>query len=193
MSRVFRRLASTSSNVSAAEAAKEILGRYGGKPVSVREQLIDANHLRLMSLTLGRSKLHEKVSLDADGAPVDGTPLPAGYHWIYFTPTDRENTLGIDGTDKTLNPLAPWQRRMWAGGSMEWAQDPKKILRVGQRVRETTEITSAEEKTMRNGDSMILAGLVKTFENEHGVALVDKRLVALTPSKSRAMSNELTT
>ena len=73
---------------------------------------------------------------------------------------------------------------------MEWAQDPKKILRVGQRVKETTEITSAEEKAMRNGDSMILAGLVKTFENEHGVALVDKRLVALASSKSRAIANE---
>lgn len=177
MSRIFRRFASSASGSSAADAAKEILQRYGGKPVSIREQLIDANHARLLSVTLGRRNLHEKVSLDIDGAPVDGTPLPPGYHFIYFTPTMHEQDLGIDGTDKTLNPLSPWTRRMWAGGSMEWTQDPKKILRIGQKVEETTEITSAEEKTMRSGDSMILAGLVKTYENEHGVALVDRRCV----------------
>lgn len=177
MSRVFRRFASSSSGVSASEAAKEILQRYGGKPVSVREQLLDANQARLLSITLGRQDVHQKISLDSDGAPVEGTPLPPGYHLVYFTPTYQEQNLGIDGTDKTLNPLAPWQRRMWAGGSLEWTQDPKKILRIGQKVRETTEITSAEEKTMKSGDSMILAGLVKTFENEHGVALVDRRSV----------------
>ena len=66
---------------------------------------------------------------------------------------------------------------MWAGGSLEWTQDPKRILRIGQKVKETTEITSAEEKTMKSGDSMILAGLVKTFDKELGVGLVDRRLV----------------
>ena len=69
---------------------------------------------------------------------------------------------------------------MWAGGSLEWTQDPKRILRVGQKVRETTEITSAEEKTMKSGDSMILAGLVKTFENDNGVALVHRRWAVLS-------------
>lgn len=175
MSRIFRRFASTGP--SASEAAKEILQRYGGKPASVREQLLDANHARLLSVTLGRKIEHDYASLDLDGAPVNGSPLPPGYHWAYFTPTMHEEELGIDGTDKTLNPLAPWTRRMWAGGSFEWTQDPKRILRIGQKVKETTEITSAEEKTMKSGDSMILAGLVKTFENEHGVALVDRRLV----------------
>lgn len=180
MSRIFRRLASTASGPSASEAAKEILQRYGNKPVSVREQLLDANHVRLLSTTFGRQNVHEKASLDADGAPVEGTPLPPGYHFIYFTPTFQEQSLGIDGTDKTLNPLSPWTRRMWAGGSMEWTQDPKRILRIGQKVKETTQITSAEEKKMKSGDSMVLAGLEKTFENEHGVALVDKRLVRLS-------------
>ena len=177
MSQIFRRLASTASNPSASEAATEILQRYSSKPVSVREQLLDANQVRLLNVTLRRKSLHKNVSLNTDGAPVDGTPIPPGYHLVYFTPTMFENDLGIDGTDKTLNPLAPWTRRMWAGGTLEWTRDPSRILRVGQTVKETTQITSAEEKKMRSGNSMILAGLVKTFENENGVALVDRRLV----------------
>lgn len=179
MSRVFRRLASTASNISASEAATEILQRCGNKPFSIREQVLDANQVRLLNVTLRRTALHQDVSLDSDGAPVAGTPIPPGYHLVYFTPTMQEKDLGIDGTDKTLNPLAPWTRRMWAGGTLEWAQDPKRILRVGQTVKETTRIISAEEKTMRSGDSMILAGLVKTFENENGVAVTDRRSVWL--------------
>lgn len=175
MSRVFRRFASSTSGSSASETAAEILQRYGNKPVAVREQLIDANQARLLSLTLSRPSLHQNVKTDTDGAPVDGTPLPPGYHLVYFTPTFLETDLGIDGTNKELNPLAPWSRRMWAGGSLEWTQDPKSILRIGQKVKETTRITSAAEKQMKSGDSMILAGLEKTFENEHGVALVDRR------------------
>ena len=64
---------------------------------------------------------------------------------------------------------------MWAGGTLEWKQFPAKLLRIGQTVTEITRITSAEPKTLKNGDSMILAGLEKTFETDNGVALVDKR------------------
>ena len=175
MSRIFRRLASTSSGTSASEAASEILQRYSGKPVSVREQILDANQLRLLNVTLRRDTLHKSVKLDSDGAPVNGTPIPPGYNLVYFTPKMYDKDLGVDGTDVVVNPLRPWTRRMWAGGTLEWTQDPSRILRVGQTVKETTEVTSAEEKTMRSGDSMILAGVIKTFENENGVALVDRR------------------
>ena len=175
MSRVFRRLASTTSGSSASEAASEILSRFGDKPISVREQYLDANQVRLLSLSLGRPKLHESDKLTADGAPLDGTPIPPGYHIVYFTPTFLGQDLGIDGTDKTLNPLAPWTRRMWAGGTLEWKQTPSKLLRVGQTVTETARITSAEPKTMKSGTSMILAGLEKTFETDNGIALIDRR------------------
>lgn len=175
MSLTFRRLASTSSKASASEAAAEILQRFGNKPISVREQLLDANQARLFSLTFGRQKLHPDDKLSADGAPLKGTPLPPGYHWAYFTPPFLEQDLGEDGTDKTLNPLRPWTRRMWAGGELQWRQGSAELLRVGSTVTEITRIVSAEAKTMRNGDSMILAGLEKTYESDNGIGLVDKR------------------
>jgi len=144
MSRVFRRLASTTSKTSASDAAAEILQRFLNKPISVREQLIDANQARLLSLALGRPKLHETDKLLADGTPMKGTPLPPGYHWVYFTPQFLEQDLGSDGTDKTLNPLAPWTRRMWAGGELQWQQGAAQLLRVGSTVTEITRIVSAE-------------------------------------------------
>ena len=177
MSRIFRRLVSTTSNSSASEAASEILKRFGNRPVSVKEQLIDSNQARLFSLALGRPSLHKDTHLINDGAPVDGTPLPPGYHFAYFTPAFLEKDLGKDGTDRTINPLPPFTRRMWAGGEMEWKQSPATLLRIGQTVKETTRVTSAEAKQLKSGEPMILAGLEKTFETENGVGLIDRRLV----------------
>lgn len=175
MSRILRRCYS-SSTASASEAAAEILQRFGpDKPISVREQLLDANQLRLFTLTLGRSSLHAEGISAVQEAPKYGTAVPPGYHLCYFLPAFLEQDLGNDGTDKTLNPLSPWTRRMWAGGDLEWTQDPSRILRVGQMVKETTRVTSAQAKEMKSGGSLILAGLEKVFENENGVALVDRR------------------
>lgn len=49
-------------------------------------------------------------------------------------------------------------------------------LRVGQEVKETTKVLSAEPKVVRRtGEEMIVVGVEKVFGNEDGVALVDRR------------------
>jgi hypothetical protein len=64
---------------------------------------------------------------------------------------------------------------LWAGGELEWLGTERKGLRVGQEVLETTKLISAEGKKTRAGEEMVVVGVEKKFENEHGVALVDKR------------------
>lgn len=64
---------------------------------------------------------------------------------------------------------------MWAGGELTWTQDAAALLRVGQEVRETTILTSAEPKKLKSGGEMLVVGVEKTFGNASGVALVDKR------------------
>ncbi|KAF1354074.1 hypothetical protein EJ07DRAFT_134235 [Lizonia empirigonia] len=171
MAQIARRLFSTTTcrRVSAAEASAEIFERFGnGKPVSIRKQVLDGNQLQLLSITLNRTPSSYKP-------PAGGTPIPPGYHLVYFTPSIVESELGLDGTDRTANPLSPYTRRMWAGGELTWAQDVNALLRVGQEVRETTKLLSAEPKKLKNGGGMLVVGVEKTFENEKGIALVDKR------------------
>lgn len=165
-----RRLFSTASSrqASAAEACSEILARFDKGPVSIRKQLIDGNQLQLLSITLNRTPT-------SFNPPPEGTPVPPGYHLVYFTPSIVESELGLDGTDRTVNPLSPFTRRMWAGGELQWTQDPNTYLRVGQEVRETTKLLSAEPKKLRNGGEMLVVGVEKTFSNDNGVALIDKR------------------
>lgn len=83
--------------------------------------------------------------------------------------------MGRDGTDTTFNPPRPFTRRMWAGGELEWVGGEKNRLKVGQEVTERTKLVSAEGKKTRAGEEMVVVGVEKQFENEHGVALIDRR------------------
>jgi hydroxyacyl-ACP dehydratase HTD2-like protein with hotdog domain len=171
MAHLTRRLFTTTAHPhssSAADACTELLSRFHNAPVSTRTQLLDANQLHLLTMTLNRSPSSYQL-------PKDGTPIPPGHHLVYFTPPIVEAELGLDGTDRTVNPLSPFTRRMWAGGELTWTQNESALLRVGQHVRETTQLVSAVPKKLNSGGEMLVVGVEKTFENDAGVALIDKR------------------
>ncbi|KAF2196649.1 hypothetical protein GQ43DRAFT_435831 [Delitschia confertaspora ATCC 74209] len=174
MSQIFRSF-SSNSQISAAEAAQEVLHRFGSKPISARKQLIDPNQVRLLSLTLGRDSLHKGSPSLSEEVPRNGTPIPPGYHLAYFTPAILKDHLGPDGSDQTVNPLPPFTRRMWAGGELKWSKNPEQLLRVGQEVEEVTTIVSAEPKKLKTGVEMILVGVEKQFNAPAGLALTDRR------------------
>ncbi|ROV99922.1 hypothetical protein VMCG_06162 [Cytospora schulzeri] len=120
------------------------LGEHNGKifaelGTKIHHQTLDAHQLQKLSLTLNR----------AHQLPPDGTPLPPGYHLVYFTPAAVEADLSPDGTDRTFNAPAPFVRRMWAGGRMRWT--PGVPLRVGEVVEERTRLVGAVAKRSRVG------------------------------------------
>ncbi|GAM86259.1 hypothetical protein ANO11243_042710 [Dothideomycetidae sp. 11243] len=170
-----RRYASTSQAANAQDAVQELLTRYTpGSVISTRSQLLDANQAQQLATTLVQKPSQESSSVHTIK---DGDALPPGHHLVYFTPSIIEFKLASDGTDKTVNPLAPFTRRMWAGGEMKWSQKPEQRLRIGQMVKETTRMLSAEAKSKKGvakGD-MVVVGIEKTYETEAGTALVDRR------------------
>lgn len=64
---------------------------------------------------------------------------------------------------------------MWAGGEVEWLGGEANRLKIGQEVTETTKLVTAVGKKTRAGEEMVVVGVEKIYENEHGVALIDKR------------------
>jgi hypothetical protein len=170
---------STASSPTASSIASSFLSRYQSGSPQTRTQVLDANQMRLLSLTLNRPTLYPGKPDLSNVVPAAGTPLPPGYHLIYFTPAFLEGKLGIDGTDASFNPDEPFTRRMWAGGKVRWprSEDGKlNHLRVGQEVKETTKLLSAEPKIVKKtGEEMIVVGVEKTLENEYGVAVIDQR------------------
>ncbi|EXJ75741.1 mesaconyl-C4 CoA hydratase [Cladophialophora psammophila CBS 110553] len=165
----------------------------------VRRQLLDANQIRLFSLTLNRPHLWPTSSVSSsktleEAEPVQGTPIPPAYHLCYFTPAQLPGILGLDGTDASFNPDAPFTRRMWAGGSCHWpGADPNSIhqalLVVGDTVTEVTRVLSCEPKVIgKTGESMLVVGVEKEFRNgKDELCVLDRRnwvfRVALDPSK----------
>lgn len=171
----------SAADASATSIAASFLSRFRSLGPQTRSQVLDANQLQLLSLTLNRPSLYPNspsLSNTSTSLPT-GTPLPPGYHLAYFTPAFLENELGADGTDVSYNPEAPFTRRMWAGGEVQWpraADGNPNPLRVGQEVQETTKVLSSEPKIVRKtGEEMIVVGVEKEFRNEHGVAVIDRR------------------
>ncbi|CAH0047035.1 unnamed protein product [Clonostachys solani] len=161
----------------AKDAANRLLETFSGS-TTVSRQVIDANQLQKLALTLGRPTLN---GLDvSQNAPPIGTPVPPGYHLVYFTPNGVESELGADGTDRTFNAPVPFTRRMWAGGRMQWQSsgdegDASPILRVGDEAEEHTKLVSATPKTSRTGSEMVLVEVDKEIWTPRGLAMVDRR------------------
>ncbi|KAG6985291.1 succinate--coA ligase [ADP-forming] subunit beta [Physcia stellaris] len=173
MALIFRRLKSTAASASTKLIAEELITRAQKAGPITQRQLIDANQLQRLSLTLDRPHLYKSQSTSRE-APREGTPIPPGYHLAYFTPAALPDELGVDGTDRSYSPSKPYTRRMWAGGELSW--DVENRLRVGEEVTETTRFLSADAKVTRTGEEMIVVGVEKTFENQDGIALVDKEI-----------------
>ncbi|KAL2418912.1 hypothetical protein ABEF91_006745 [Exophiala dermatitidis] len=187
-----------SSSSDAQYVAEAFLNKFSKGQTFVRKQLLDANQLRLFSLTLSRPHLWPSSALLSktleETEPLAGTPVPAGYHLIYFTPAQLEGILGQDGTDASFNPEPPFTRRMWAGGSCHWpGADPgdgeQALLRVGDITTEVTRVLSCEPKVIKKtGESMLLVGVEKEFRNSKDeLCVLDRRnwvfRTALDPSK----------
>lgn len=179
--RVRRALHRFAPDPPAASVADSFLSRFQSQGPQVRTQTLDANQLQLLTLTLNRPSLFPdspSLSNTSTAPPLD-TPVPPGYHLVYFTPAFLETELGADGTDVSYNPEPPFTRRMWAGGEIAWPRgtDGKpNPLRVGQQVNETTRVLSAEPKVVKQtGEEMIVVGVEKKFVNEHGASIVDRR------------------
>ncbi|KAF7715063.1 Uncharacterized protein PECH_003533 [Penicillium ucsense] len=171
-----------SADPPASTVAASFLSKFQSSGPQSRTQSLDANQLHLLSQTLGHSSHVDASSspvTDVSGSPSIGTPVPPGYHLVYFTPGFVEDGLGTDGTDVSYNPESPFTRRMWAGGEVVWPRDAggrPNPLRVGQQVRERTRVLSAEAKIVKKtGEEMIVVGVEKEFSNEEGVAVLDRR------------------
>lgn len=178
-------LPSRSSDLSASTIATSFLTKFQSLGPQTRTQILDANQLQLLSLTLNRPSLFpDSPTLSNAPAPPPQTPLPPGYHLVYFTPAFLEDDLGADGTDASYNPTTPFTRRMWAGGEVSWPRGENgrpNPLRVGDEVTETTRVLSAEPKVVKKtGEDMIVVGVEKEFSNRDGVAVVDRRYAFFT-------------
>jgi len=135
----------------------------------VLEDLITPAPLRALSATLDRD----------DPTPVMGTELPALWHWLFFLPHHRQSEIGPDGHAKRggFLPPVPLQRRMWAGGRLQWHAP----LRVGDEVKRTSTIASVTHKAGRSGDLLFVL-VQHEVHNAHGLCLSEAHDIVYRPA-----------
>ncbi|KAG9247090.1 hypothetical protein BJ878DRAFT_222043 [Calycina marina] len=65
-------------------------------------------------------------------------PLPQAHHLVYFPTQARSSGILPDGTDNIQSPGSPYDRRMWAGGSLRFSAkdvDQVQLLEDGRFTR----------------------------------------------------------
>lgn len=63
----------------------------------------------------------------------DNLAMPLGHHLVYFPPQTPGSRLAADGADPDHSPGPPFVRRLWAGGSVTFADGWEASLRLDGR------------------------------------------------------------
>lgn len=126
--------------------------------------VVTAAQANLLRLTFGRPEPELK----------DGDALPPGWQVIYFTPRVGPDGLRDDGTAAKggVTPAMPLPRRMFAGQGFRFHRP----LRIGQTMRQETELTDISLKTGATG-TLVFTTVVSRISGPEGLAVEDERRI----------------
>lgn len=115
---------------------------------------------------------HAVLGKSRSQAPREGDALPALWHWFGFPPTASMEHLGADGHPKLggFMPPARLNRRMWAGGALEFMAP----LHVGEHLTRETRIANVVEKSGAAGE-MVFVTLEHDISGENGLAVREQQ------------------
>ncbi|MBN8981117.1 MAG: MaoC family dehydratase N-terminal domain-containing protein [Rhizobiales bacterium] len=106
------------------------------------------------------------------GAPKTGDAAPHTVHWCLAQPVAAMNALGPDGhaARGEFLPPVPLQRRMWAGGELNFLD----TLRVGDSVTRSSRISDVAMKTGSTG-ILCFVSVEHTITTPRGVAIKERQ------------------
>lgn len=116
--------------------------------------------------------VHAVLGRPGTSAPRLGDTLPPLWHWFGFPPIAAMTELGTDGHPRLggLMPPVRLNRRMWAGGALEFMAP----LHVGERLTRETRIADVTEKSGTAGE-MVFVTLEHDIRGEGGLALREQQ------------------
>lgn len=140
----------------------------------VEEDLLDPFFARGMNALLDRDP----------EAFAEGTPLPAGWHWLHFKPLVPRGELGEDGHERrgSFLPPVPDARRMWAGGALTLHHE----LRLGERALRRSTVEAVERKAGRSGD-LVFVTLRHRITTARGLAVDERQDLVYRPAGAPAI------
>lgn len=111
------------------------------------------------------------ATLDQDGAPRVGDPLPPLWHWAYFHELHKSSDLSDSGHPRLggFLPPVPLPRRMWAGGRVSFPRP----LRVGEEARRVSTVTEVSHKQGASGE-LVFVVVRHEISGRDGPAIVEE-------------------
>ena len=127
-----------------------------------RRDLISGWPVKALAATLDRQ----------DPEPAEGSPVPDGWHWLYFLDAKPASELGSDGHPARggFLPPVPLPRRMWAGGRIDFVRP----LRIGEAAQRDSEILKVEEKSGASG-KLVFVTVRHTVTGSGEIAIVEEQ------------------
>ncbi len=116
--------------------------------------------------------VHAVLGQPDASCPQPGDAMPPLWHWYAFAPNTPMAELGVDGHPRTGDFMPPVRlnRRMWAGGSIEFVAP----LRIGDPLTRRTTIADVSEKTGAAGDIVVVA-LDHEVHGPDGLAVLERQ------------------
>lgn len=116
--------------------------------------------------------VHAVLGDSKETPPQHGDVLPPLWHWYGFAPTAHTEHLRQDGHPRLSDFMPPVRlnRRMWAGGSLEFLAP----LHVGEALTRRTRIANVVEKTGAAGD-IVVVSLDHEVHGEGRLAVLERQ------------------
>lgn len=116
--------------------------------------------------------VHAVLGAPGTEAPKAGARMPHLWHWYAFAPTAPMGELGEDGHPRLGDFMPPIRlnRRMWAGGSLEF----RAPIHVGEALTRRTSISNISEKSGAGGD-IVIVSLDHEISGEAGLAVLERQ------------------
>jgi 3-methylfumaryl-CoA hydratase len=111
------------------------------------------------------------ATMNSAASFVEGDPLPACWHWLFFNPVEVQSALGADGhppRGKFMPPVS-LPRRMFAGSRLDWHED----IKIGARVAKESTIIRVESKMGQSGEMVFVT--VNHVYRENGIMLLEEQ------------------
>lgn len=134
---------------------------------------IDRGEIVHGGISMQKAKqVHAALGQANTAVPTNGDTLPLLWHWYAFPPAVGMDELGVDGHPRMGDFLPPVRlnRRMWAGGNLEFHAP----LRVGETLERRTRIANIQEKSGSAGDIVILS-LDHEIHGGRGLAVAERQ------------------
>lgn len=122
--------------------------------------------------------IHATLARPGLACPDNGDVMPPLWHWYAFPPTVGMEELAADGHPALggFLPPVPYERRMWASGSLSFFDD----LRVGEEIRKRSVIKAVDEKTGSTG-GMVFVVVEHSLHTARGLAIKEQQSIVYLP------------